>query len=33
MLQALLPRFVLGPPTLDLGVYGSVILDVGCLYL
>jgi len=33
MLQALMPRFVQGPPTLDLDVYGSMILDVHCFYL
>jgi len=28
MLQALMPRFAQSPPTLDLDVYGSMILDV-----
>jgi len=28
MLQALMPRFAQGPLTLDLDVYGSMILDV-----
>jgi hypothetical protein len=28
MLQALMPRFAQGLPTLDLDVYGSMILDV-----
>ena len=28
MLQARMPRFAQGPPTLDLDVYGSMILDV-----
>jgi hypothetical protein len=33
MLQALLSRFAQGPMTLDLDVYGSMILDVHCFYL
>jgi len=28
MIQALIPRFAQSPPTLDLDVYGSMILDV-----
>jgi len=28
MLHALIPRFAQGSPTLDLDVYGSMILDV-----
>jgi len=30
MLQALMPRFAQGPPTLDRDVYGSMILNVHC---
>ena len=33
MLQALMQHFAQGPPTLDLDVYGSMILDVHCFYL
>jgi len=29
MLQALMPRFVQGPPTLDVDVYGSLDLNPG----
>jgi len=33
MRQALMPRFTQGPPTLDLEVYGSMILDVYCFFI